>query len=52
MWPVWSEARAGVHSEAGRKTFAEVLTFVHWHTRHHLGQVQAAVDGTTWAPKA
>ena len=42
---------AGVHSEAGRKTFAEVLTFVHWHTRHHLGQVQAAVDGTIWTPK-
>jgi hypothetical protein len=42
--------RAGVHSESGRKTFAEVLTFVHWHTRHHLDQVEAAVAGATWTP--
>jgi hypothetical protein len=44
--------RAGIHSETGRKTFAEVLTFVHWHTHHHLGQVRAAVGGGQWTPAA
>ena len=42
--------RAGVHSENGKKTFVEILAFVHWHTRHHLDQVAAAVAGTTWTP--
>lgn len=40
--------RSGIHSESGRKTFAEVLAFIHYHNRHHLNQVQASVDGVTW----
>jgi DinB superfamily len=40
--------RSGIHSEAGRKTFGEVLAFVHWHNRHHLDQVEAAVAAKTW----
>ncbi len=40
--------RVGIHSEAGRKTFGEVLSFVHWHNRHHLDQIEAAVAGRTW----
>jgi hypothetical protein len=45
-------ARSGVHSEKGTVVFLQVLDFVHWHTRHHLDQVQAAVAGTTWKPSA
>ena len=47
--------RAGIHSEIGRKTFAEVLTFIHHHNAHHFTQVRAAISGTTWiagAPQA
>jgi uncharacterized damage-inducible protein DinB len=40
--------RAGVHNEIGRKTFAEVIAFIHDHTQHHLGQVRAAVQGRIW----
>lgn len=40
--------RVGVHSEIGRKTFAEVLAFIHQHNQHHLDQVRAAVQGKTW----
>lgn len=41
-------ARAGIHSEIGRKTFAEVISFIHDHNEHHLGQVRAAVQGKVW----
>jgi len=41
--------RAGIHSEIGRKTFAEVLAFVHEHNQHHFAQARAAVAGTTWS---
>jgi uncharacterized damage-inducible protein DinB len=40
--------RAGIHSEIGRKTFAEVLGFVHDHNTHHFAQVRASITGTTW----
>jgi uncharacterized damage-inducible protein DinB len=40
--------RAGIHSEIGRKSFAEVLAFIHQHNQHHLGQVRCAVQGKTW----
>ena len=40
--------RAGIHSEIGRKTFAEVIAFIHDHLQHHLGQVRAAVQGKIW----
>ena len=39
-------------AEAGRKSFGEVLAFVHWHTRHHLDQIEAAVAGRTWVAQA
>ena len=41
--------RAGIHNEIGRKTFAEVLAFIHQHNQHHLEQVRAAVQGKTWS---
>jgi len=44
--------RVGIHSEAGRKTFGEVLAFVHWHNRHHLDQIEAALAGKTWVAQA
>lgn len=40
--------RAGVHSEAGAKTFAQVLALVPWHNLHHLEQARACVAGATW----
>lgn len=40
--------RAGIHSEIGRKTFAEVLAFIHQHNQHHFDQVRAAVQGKIW----
>lgn len=40
--------RAGIHSEIGRKTFAEVIAFIHDHNEHHLGQARAAVQGKIW----
>lgn len=40
--------RAGIHSEIGRKTFAEVIAFIHDHHQHHLAQVRAAVQGKVW----
>lgn len=40
--------RAGIHSEIGRKTFAEVLAFIHQHNQHHLDQVRCAVQGKVW----
>lgn len=41
-------ARAGIHSEIGRKTFAEVLAFIHQHNQHHFDQVRACVQGKVW----
>jgi uncharacterized damage-inducible protein DinB len=46
--PVERFDRAGIHSEIGRKTFAEVLGFIHQHNQHHLGQVRCAVQGKVW----
>ena len=40
--------RGGIHSEIGKKTFAEVLGFVHDHNTHHFAQVRASLAGTTW----
>ncbi len=42
--------RAGVHAEAGRTTFGEVLQKVHRHNAHHLEQVRACIAGTAWRP--
>lgn len=48
LLPADRHARAGIHSEAGRKTFAEVLETVHRHNAHHLGQVRACAAGSVW----
>lgn len=40
--------RVGIHSEIGRKTFAEVIAFIHDHNQHHLGQVRTAIQGKIW----
>lgn len=50
--PADRRERAGIHSEIGRKTFAEVLAFIHEHNQHHFAQVRAAVAGTTWTAGA
>lgn len=43
--------RIGIHSEIGRKTFAEVLSFVHAHNVHHLDQIDAAINGASISTK-
>jgi hypothetical protein len=48
LLPADRHGRAGIHSEAGRKTFAEVLEGVHHHNAHHLEQVRACAAGTLW----
>lgn len=48
LLPADRHARAGVHSETGRKTFAEVLETVHRHNAHHLEQVRACAAGNLW----
>jgi uncharacterized damage-inducible protein DinB len=52
MVPADRQQRAGIHSEIGRKTFAEVLAFVHEHNQHHFAQARAAIAGTTWSAGA
>ncbi len=47
LTPASRYERHGVHSEIGRKTFAEVLSFVHAHNVHHLEQMNAAVNGSS-----
>lgn len=49
--PADRQQRAGVHSEAGRKTFAEVLAIVPAHNLHHLEQVRACAAGATWTAR-
>jgi hypothetical protein len=44
------DKRAGMHSEAGRRTFGAVLATVLSHNQHHLKQIQAAAAGRTWKP--
>lgn len=48
MVPAERFERAGIHSEIGRKTFAEVLSFIHQHNQHHLDQVRCSVQGKIW----
>lgn len=46
--PAKADARAGRHSEAGRKTFAQVAEIAGYHTGHHLEQLRAIAAGKTW----
>jgi len=43
-------ARVGVHAVRGQLTITQVAAHADWHARHHLPQVQAAIDGRTWTP--
>jgi uncharacterized damage-inducible protein DinB len=49
--PVAVHARAGIHAEAGKRTWIEQLAMVHQHNAHHLGQVRACIAGTPWRPQ-
>ncbi len=49
--PPDADARKGVHSEAGLRTFAAQLDFTWQHVAHHLEQVRAAAAGKTWTAK-
>jgi hypothetical protein len=42
------DEKIGTHTEAGPLTFAAILDKVAKHNAHHLGQIQAAVDGKIW----
>ena len=44
------DARSGVHSEYGPRTFGEQVTVGWWHAAHHLEQVRAAAGGRLWTP--
>lgn len=46
--PASVHPRAGIHAEAGRRTWLEQLAMVHQHNAHHLAQVRACIAGTTW----
>jgi hypothetical protein len=48
LLPADRHSRAGIHSEAGARTFAEVLEGLHRHNGHHLEQVRACAAGTPW----
>jgi hypothetical protein len=50
--PADVDQRNGVHSEAGRHSFAEFLAWSASHVAHHLEQVRAPAEGRTWAPAA
>ena len=45
------DARSGTHSEAGTRTFAQILTMAASHNEHHLEQIRAIVAGRTWTKK-
>jgi len=50
--PAERHVRAGIHSEAGRKTFAEVLAHVLWPHQHHHEQIRACAAGAAWTAAA
>ena len=45
------DARKGTHSEAGPKTFGQVMAGTCGHTAHHLEQLKAIAENRTWTPK-
>jgi hypothetical protein len=45
------DTRSGTHSEAGTRTFQQILNTVVEHNAHHLEQLRAIAAGKTWAPK-
>lgn len=45
------QSRIAVHSENGRRSFAQIVRSVHEHTAHHLEQVRAIAAGAPWIPR-
>lgn len=43
------ETRSGMHSEAGTRTFAQILKMIGDHNLHHLTQLKAISEGRTWS---
>ncbi len=48
--PLASDARQGMHSLGGLRSFAQQLAYCASHSAHHLEQIRAAVQGCTWSP--
>jgi len=46
------DTKTGQHTEAGAKTFAQVLQTVVSHNAHHLEQLRAVVAGKEWKKEA
>ena len=46
--PLEVDARTGVHSETGTRSFAQLLAAVQTHNAHHLAQAKACAEGRTW----
>ncbi len=44
------DARQGMHSLGGLRSFAQQLAYCASHSAHHLEQIRAAVEGRTWQP--
>ena len=49
--PLNFDKKTGTHSEAGTRTFGEVLGHVAEHNAHHLEQARAIAMGKRWKPK-
>jgi hypothetical protein len=45
------DAKVGTHSEAGTRTFAQVISHLAEHNAHHLEQLKAIAEGRTWTKK-
>jgi len=45
------DTNKGTHSEAGTRTFGQVLASHPEHNAHHLEQLKAIVEGRTWTKK-
>ena len=43
--------RLAVHSENGRRSFAQLLRATHEHAAHHLDQLRAIAAGPPWPPR-
>lgn len=46
------QGRLAVHSENGRRSFAQLVRSIHEHAAHHLEQLRAIAAGQPWAPRA
>ncbi len=46
------DARQGMHSLGGLRTFAQQLAYCAAHSAHHLEQIRAAAESRPWQPPA